>query len=78
MEEKEYEVIMLEDNLEYAEIETLNYNNNTYYLLVQTDNPENICIRKLLIENNEEYIVGLDSKEEFDNVINLFSKKLPN
>lgn len=74
MEEKEYEVITLEDNLEYAEIEKINYNNNTYYLLVQTNNPQNICVRKLLIENNEEYIVGLDTKEEFDTIINLFEK----
>lgn len=75
MEEKEYNVITLEDNIEYTEIDKIEYNNNTYIYLSDIENPENFCIRKLIIENNEEYIIGLDNEEEFNNAFNLFQQK---
>ena len=75
MEEREYNIITLEDNLEYAEIDTITNNNNTYIFLSELNKPENICIRKIEIKNNEEYIVGLNSDEEFDTIIKLFTKK---
>lgn len=78
MEEKECNVIILEDNIEYTEVDKIEYNNNTYIFLSNLENPENFCIRKLIKENNEEYIVGIDSKEEFDNVLNLFTQKYTN
>ena len=78
MEEKECNVIKLDDNIEYTEIAKIEYNNNTYIFLSDLENPENFCIRKLIKENNEEYIIGLDSKEEFDNVLNLFTQKYTN
>ena len=31
--------------------------------------------RKLIKENNEDYIVGLDNDEEFDRIYDIFSKK---
>jgi len=78
MEEKLYNVITLEDNKEYAEIDTITNNNNTYVFLSETNNPENVCIRKIEIKNNEEYIVGLDSNKEFDTILKLFSEKYTN
>lgn len=75
MEEKEYNVITLEDNIEYTEIDKIEYNNNTYIYLSDIENPENFCIRKVIIENNEEYIIGLDNEEEFNNAFNLFQQK---
>lgn len=78
MEEKEYNIITLEDNLEYAELETISYNNNEYILLSELNNPENFCIRKTKIKNNEEYIVGLDSDEEFDTILKLLTEKYTN
>lgn len=75
MEEKECNVITLEDNIEYTEVDKIEYNNNTYVFLSDLEKPENFCIRKLIKENEEEYIIGLDSKEEFDNILNLFMKK---
>lgn len=78
MEEKEFEIITLEDNLDYAEIDKINYNNNNYVFLSEVDNPENFCIRKIKIENNEEIIIGLDSKEEFDTILKLFTEKYTN
>jgi len=78
MEEKECNVITLEDNIEYTEVDKIEYNNNTYVFLSDLENPENFCIRKLLKENDEEYIIGLDSKEEFDTILNLFTQKYTN
>lgn len=78
MEEKEYNVITLEDNKEYAEIDKIEYNNSTYLFLANIDNPEQFCLRKLIKENNEEFIVGLDSKEEFDNILMIFGQKHTN
>jgi len=75
MNKKECNVFTLENNIEYTEITRIEYNNNTYLVLSDLENPENFCIRKLIIENNEEYIIGIDTKEEFDTVLNLFSKK---
>ena len=72
MEEKECNVITLEDNIEYTEIGKVEYNNNQYVVLAVLENPEKFCIRKLIKENEEEYIIGLDSKEEFDNVLKTF------
>ena len=78
MEEKEYNVITLEDNIEYTEVDKIEYNNNTYIFLSDLENPENFCIRKLIKENDEEYIVGLDTEEEFDKILNLFMQKYTN
>lgn len=78
MEEKEYNVITLEDNIEYTEIDRIEDNNNIYVVLSDLENPENFCIRKLINENNEEFIVGLDSKEEFDKVLKIFTEKYTN
>lgn len=78
MEEKECNVVTLEDNIEYTEIDTIEYNNKTYIFLSDLENPENFCIRKLINENNQEYLIGLDTEEEFDNVLNLFNQKYTN
>jgi len=78
MEEIEYNTLILENNKEYAEIDTLTNNNNTYIFLSEINNPENICIRKIKIKDNEEYIVGLDTEEEFNTILKLFTEKYTN
>ena len=78
MKEKEYNVVTLEDGVEYTEVSRLENNNNTYLFLSNLDKPEDFCIRKLIKRENNEYIVGLDSKEEFDKIFNLFSSKYIN
>ena len=74
MEEKEYNVVTLENGVEYTEVDKLDYNGNTYVFLSNLDNPNDFCIRKLVNENDEDYIVGLDSKDEFNTVLNRFAK----
>lgn len=78
MKEKEYNIVTLEDNLEYAELETIIHNNIEYVLLSEINDEENFCIRKIKKKNNEEYIVGLDSDEEFDTILKLLTEKYTN
>ena len=77
MEEKEYYTINV-NNIKYSEVDTINYNNNNYVFFADLDNPENFCIKKLIKENQEEFFEGLNSKEEFDTLLDLFMKKYTN
>ena len=71
MEEKEYNVVTLEHGIEYTEVQRLSNNDNTYVFLSNLSNPEDFCIRKIVTENDEDYIVGLDSDEEFDKILEI-------
>lgn len=77
-EEKLCHVIKLEDNIEYTEIDRVNYNHNTYVILSDLDNPNDFCVKKLINENNYEYIIELNNKEEFNNVLKIFIDKYTN
>ena len=77
-EEKLCHVIKLGDNIEYTEIDRVNYNHNTYLILSDLDNPNDFCVKKLINENNYEYIIELNNKEEFNNVLKIFIDKYTN
>ena len=76
--EKLCNVIELGDNKEYTEIDRVNYNHNTYVILSDLDNPNDFCVKKLINENNYEYIIELNNKEEFNNVLKIFIDKYTN
>lgn len=67
--------IVLENGTEYTEVDELIHNNNKYILLTNINDVKDSCIRKLLIENNEEYLSRLEDDNEFDEVLNLFMEK---
>lgn len=75
MEEKEYNVVTLDNGIEYTEIARLNDNNNTYVLLSNLDDSEDFCIKKLIKNNNIEQVIALDSVSEFDKLLALFTKE---
>lgn len=77
-EEKLCHVIKLGDNIEYTEIDRVNYNHNSYVILSDLDNPNDFCVKKLINENNYEYIIELNNKEEFNNVLKIFIDKYTN
>ena len=52
--EKEYNVITLENGIEYTEIDRINFNNNCYVVLSNLDDPSDFCIRRLVNDNNQE------------------------
>lgn len=67
--------VVLENGIEYTEIDELIYNNNKYVLLSNIKDVKDSCIRKLEIEDDEEYLCRLDNQQEFNDVLNLFIEK---
>ena len=65
------ETIILEDNLEYIVTDKI----DNYLYLNNINDYEDFCVRKEIIEDNEEYIVGLDNEEELEKALKLFEKK---
>ncbi len=69
-------LILDETEIVYGVIEKTEYNNNTYVLFVNIDNPEDVLIR---IEKRDEAKFALNplkDVEEFDYALKLFSEKL--
>lgn len=67
--------IVLENGIEYTEIDDLVYNDTKYVLLSNVKNVKDSCIRKITIENNEEYVCRLEDDSEFDIILNMFVEK---
>ena len=65
------ETIILEDNLEYIVTDKI----DNYLYLNNINDYEDFCVRKEIIEDNEEYIVGLDNEEELEKALKLFEEK---
>lgn len=61
--------IILDDNTEYVLLEEIMINNTNYTLFSNINDPNDITLRKTKDEDNESYYVGLDSKEEVENVL---------
>jgi hypothetical protein len=74
MEELNY--VTLEDGLDYAVIDEMDYNLQKYVYLANIESDEGFLIRKIKNENNKEYLIGLEDKSEFDNVLKAFQEKL--
>lgn len=70
----EVNAYMLENNLFYNEIDYVFYNNIKYMLLVNENDINDICIRKVKIINNEEYISVIDD-DEFSKVSEILINK---
>ena len=65
--DKEIEVVALEDNLDYVILMELSIDNNKYVVLSREDDPNVVVVRKIINENNKEYLVKV-SKEVEDKV----------
>ena len=46
-----------------------------YVQLASASDPEDFCIRKVILKNKEEILTGLDSDEEFDMALSAFIEK---
>lgn len=65
--DKEIEVVALEDNLDYVILMEVSIDNNKYMVLSRDDDPNVVVVRKIINENNKEYLVKV-SKEVEDKV----------
>ena len=57
------------DGEEYLILKEFNVKGTTYVHLVNANDPEDFMYRKIVVEDGEEYLYGLDSDAEFDMVI---------
>ena len=71
----EVNTMILENGVEYTEVDNLVYNNIKYVLLINTNDTKDSCIRKISIENNKEYVCRLKDYNEFDIILNMFVEK---
>lgn len=68
--------IMLDDGIEYYVIKEEKINGITYTLFANVNDNTDICFRKTVILDNNEYYVGLDNDTEFDLVMMHFAKDI--
>lgn len=59
---EEINTIILENKEEYSIVDTIKYNDIDYYLLSNTNNLKDICIRKIVVEDTS-YVCRLDNDE---------------
>ena len=69
------DTVILENGIEYTEVDDLVYNDTKYILLCNIKNVKDSCIRKIEISENEEYLCRLKDEKEFDIILDLFMEK---
>lgn len=62
------------DDEEYLIYKEFEIDGDTYYYLINVDDPADIMFRKQLIEDGEEFMIGLDDEDEFDLVFTYTQK----
>lgn len=67
-EETEFECIEI-DGKEYIIIKEFVVKGTTYVHLINENDPLDMMYRKVVVEDGEEFLVGLDSDSEFDLVV---------
>lgn len=72
----EVETIVLENGKEYVILDTDTIEGKEYTLFSQVDDDKDICFRKTVIQDGEEYYTKLDTSEELKMVAEHFGKKL--
>lgn len=72
------EVVTLEDGKDYMVTAELEINNIKYLFLTNEDDVADFCLRKINTINNNEYLVGLNDKEEVIKILQEFKNKFKN
>ena len=68
--------IVLDDGIEYLILNDKVIDGIKYTLFANIKDAEDICFRKTIIQDGEEYYVGLDDMKEFEKVLFEFNKTL--
>lgn len=71
---EEVKIIDLEDG-SYIIGDEIILNNTKYIYLTKENDMMDFCIRKIVMENGEEFIDALDTEEEFDRAMQVFLQK---
>ena len=72
------EVVTLEDGKDYMVTAELEINNIKYLFLTNEDDVADFCLRKINTIKNNEYLGGLNDKEEVIKVLQEFTNKFKN
>ena len=62
--DKEIEVVTLEDNLDYVILTEVNIDSNKYMALSREDDPNIVVVRKVIIEDGNEYLTKVNTAIE--------------
>lgn len=68
--------IVLENGIEYTIIDKINQDEYSYVYLKNVKDKDDICIRKEVYEDDECFLVGLNSQEEFMKALQIFLDKI--
>lgn len=63
------------DNKEYLITDSIEDKGKKYVYLSYVEDFSDFCIRKAIVEDDEEVLIGLDSTEEFAFALRLFEQK---
>lgn len=72
---EEVNTVVLENGLEYIEMDELIHNNKKYVLLVNYKNIKDSCIRRIAIKDNQEYLCKIKDDNEVEIILKLFIEK---
>ena len=75
--ERECNVVTL-NGTEYTEVKRLEHNGNTYVVLDNLDKVTDFCIKKLIQKDGNDYLTGLDSEAEFNEILDLVADDFKN
>lgn len=70
------DTIILDDGIEYYVVKNETINDKVYTLFVNVNDPTDICFRKTVTQDGEDYYIGLDDEKEFEIVTMCFSKNI--
>lgn len=68
------DTIILDDGIEYYVVRNELINNTIYTLFANVNDNTDVCFRKTIVQDGEEYYVGLDNENEFELVMMYFSR----
>lgn len=67
------EINVLEfNNKDYYLLKKITYNNQVYCYFMNVNDKYDLCIKKIVVKNGEEYFIGLKDEEELNNALKIF------
>lgn len=70
------DTIVLDNGIEYTIVKNEMINDTLYTMFVNVNDNTDICFRKTITENGEDYYIGLDDDNEYNLVVAYFAKNL--
>lgn len=70
------DTIVLDNGIEYAIVKNEVINNILYTMFANVNDNTDICFRKTITKDGEDYYIGLDDDNEYDLVVAYFAKNL--